>query len=210
VARSPMGVPAMYEYRFADPASSAYGSIDKPSLLWGGGMYLFALYDLFGVKEESWNISIGGSPHMPFDSTEFTFAFRGLHTFRSRGVRAGGGGFTAGREDIPSVILPLDLGGGQTWEIQKATIGRPYLQEINAVLHSVRFNSAKRRLTMTVESFRGHPTVARVHSPGASARVLLDGRAITDVKSIPSPGGGRLTEIRFNGSDSVQSLEIIY
>lgn len=210
VARSPMGVPAMYEYRFADPASSAYGSIDKPSFMWAGGMYLFALYDLFGVKEDSWNISIGGSAHTPFDSTEFTFAFRGLHTFRSRGVRAGAGGFTSRAEDIPSVILPLDLGKGQTWEIRKNSIGRPYLQELNAVLHSVRFNSAKHRLTMTVESFPGHLTIARVHSPGTSSRVLLDGRVLTDVRSTPSPGGGRLTEIRFNGADRVQSLEIIY
>ena len=210
VARSPMGIPAMYEYRFADPASSSYGSIDKPSFMWAGGMYLFALYDLFGVKEESWNISIGGSPHTPFDSTEFTFAFRGLHTFRSRKACDGAGGFTTSHEDIPSVVLPLDLGKGETWDIRKGSIGRPYLQELNAVLHSINYSSVNHRLTMTVESFPGHLTVALVHSPGASSRVLLDGRVITDVRSASSPDGGRLTEIRFTGSDRVQSLEIIY
>ena len=64
IINSPNGQPALYEYRISDKTNPAlYGKIDKPQFLWAGGWYFYTLYNLFGLKENEWNISF--SPYIP-------------------------------------------------------------------------------------------------------------------------------------------------
>ncbi|MFA4922814.1 MAG: amylo-alpha-1,6-glucosidase, partial [Ignavibacteriaceae bacterium] len=58
IINSPNGQPALYEYRISDKNDLAvYGKIDKPQFLWAGGWYFYTLYNLFGLRENEWNIS---------------------------------------------------------------------------------------------------------------------------------------------------------
>ncbi|MDA3860513.1 MAG: hypothetical protein PF445_04745, partial [Melioribacteraceae bacterium] len=72
VINSPNGQPAMYEYRISDKNNlDNYGKIDKPQFLWAGGWYIYSLYNLFGIKENNWNISL--EPFLPNDSDSVNF-----------------------------------------------------------------------------------------------------------------------------------------
>jgi hypothetical protein len=64
VIDSPNGQPAMYEYRVSkkdDP--EVYGKIDKPQFTWAAAWYLYSLYNVYGVKENEWNITL--NPWLP-------------------------------------------------------------------------------------------------------------------------------------------------
>jgi hypothetical protein len=72
IINSPNGQPAMYEYRVSkkdDP--SVYGKIDKPQFTWAAAWYMYSLYNLYGVKENEWNIAV--NPWMPEDQAEARF-----------------------------------------------------------------------------------------------------------------------------------------
>ena len=108
IMRSPMGQPAMYEYRYTDPASKEYGRVDKPSFLWAGGFYLKTLYALAGVKENEWNISF--SPAMPasIGACHFSLTF-GSQKDVTKKSSLPTGVLSSSGVSVPSMVLPLDL-----------------------------------------------------------------------------------------------------
>ena len=79
IMNSPNGQPALYEYRISDKNNPAiYGKIDKPQFLWAGGWYFYTLYNLFGLRENEWNISF--SPFIPeeMDSVKLLLLLKGV------------------------------------------------------------------------------------------------------------------------------------
>jgi hypothetical protein len=77
IRNSPGGQPSFYEYRNADPSSSEYGRIDKPTFLWAGGWYLHCLYRLAGIRENPFSLYL--SPDMPsaFEKIRYDISYRG-------------------------------------------------------------------------------------------------------------------------------------
>jgi len=77
VENSPNGQPSFYEYRITNPQSPRYGEIDKPTFLWAGGWYLYTLYRLAGLRENSSTIFF--HPELPdgFDNAEYDMTLYG-------------------------------------------------------------------------------------------------------------------------------------
>ena len=82
IAKSPMGQPAFYEYRFSDQRSPAYGKIDKPSFLWAAGFTLLTGYRLLGLTESEWNIVFSRSFPTDIDTARCVFEYGGAKDVR--------------------------------------------------------------------------------------------------------------------------------
>ncbi|MEP6891189.1 MAG: hypothetical protein ABI955_10915, partial [Nitrospirota bacterium] len=129
IIHSPNGQPALYEYRISDKSDPAsYGKIDKPQFLWAGGWYFYTLYNLFGLRENEWNISF--SPFIPkeMDSVQLTVTIRGVPVIVD--IKGKGNTLSSilfdGRE-IPSAIVPLDINHLRKIAFKLGNAQTPYL-----------------------------------------------------------------------------------
>lgn len=209
ITHSPMGQPAMYEYRYADPSSKEYGAIDKPSFLWAGGFYLKTLYDLFGARENVWNLSF--DPHLPrgYSAVRYTVT---LGRSKSAGIFGSGKylqSLVCGNETLPSLVLPEKISAEDSIAV---TFGAPkgaYLKSINAILIDVS-DSGSAVMKCTVRSFNGHATVAVIVSPENIGRVEVEGNAVSDIRRLADADGMTEYAIGFTGSATPQHVRIAF
>ncbi len=207
VMRSPMGQPALYEYRYADSTAADYGKVDKPSFLWYGGMYFAALYRLLGVQDNSWNLAIGDADSA-FTEAGWGLAFGGDHYVNvhreGRYLRS----FTAGAIDVPSCVLPLDIGAAADWTVTFGRPGEPYLRKANAIVHSVQYRG--RVLTIQLSSFDGHPVTVEVAASSGPQEASLDGLRVEPVAIGDEGGLGKVVTISFTGTAGKQTLSMTF
>jgi hypothetical protein len=208
-----MGQPAMFEYRYSDPASPEYGRIDKPSFLWAGGFYLKTLYALFGVEENEWNISL--SPALPpeIDSCAYT-----LEAGRSRTVTVTANiprsaSLVDNMGPLYTRVIPSPRAAGRTRQLHFGAAEMPFLLSANAIVQMVSYDPPKRRLACDVRSFDGHQTTLLVAGK-TPATATVDG-AVTGSgahggKTGLSTGENIITELRFNGSARTQHVVIYF
>jgi hypothetical protein len=210
IANSPMGIPAMYEYRFSDPASAEFGKIDKPSFLWAGGFYLYTLYHLFGVEENEWNVSIAGPLPSATPSATYSFAFG-----ESKLVNVHGKGnrlrtALVDDKELPSLVLPLEKDIGKSVDVEFGIPNQAYLERVNARLHFALFDAVKKSLLLKLSSFKGHNTVVSVVVLKPPKKVVLDGRTHGKYTVRNEKDGMKVLTISFAGSDKHQTLEIVF
>ncbi len=210
IANSPMGIPAMYEYRYSDPSSAEFGKIDKPSFLWAGGFYLYTLYHLFGVQENEWNASIAGPLPTATPSAKYSLAFGDMKLVSVHGKGNRLRTASVDDEELPSLVLPVEKMRGKRVDVEFGTPDRPYLERVNARLHSVLFDAVKKSLMLKVSSFKGHGTVASVIVLTIPKKVMLDGQTRSKYTIRTEKDGAKVLTISFFGSSKHQSLEIVF
>ncbi len=209
VMKSPMGVPAMYEYRFSDPESPAFGGIDKPSFLWAGGFYLYALYNLFGVRDNEWNISIGGGLPSGIDSVRLPFTMSSVIDVVSRGDGEMMKSVTVDGLYMPSLVVPTSCQGHSRIRV---TFGdrpeSPYVKGINAILHNAEWDEGSQILTLKISSFAGHLVTLDLVSPVLPKGGVLDGVPVSDLKTSESVDGVRPVQLSCVAGPGQQQLQI--
>ncbi|HMD14758.1 MAG TPA: amylo-alpha-1,6-glucosidase, partial [Bacteroidota bacterium] len=208
IVHSPMGIPAMYEYRFSDTTSQEFGKIDKPSFLWAGGFYLYTLYHLFGVNENEWNISFSGPLPSSSGSVHYSFAFG-----KEKMVVLNGKGkylqsCSVDGKNLPSLVLPDGSERGNTVDILFGNVKSPYLQSINSALHSVQYDEHGKVLKVRCSSFLNHQTVATVISPVKPKRVLVDRKKLTALHTKLLSDHLYAIQLNFAGSNKKQIIKI--
>ena len=208
IAESPMGQPAMYEYRFADPESPEFGKIDKPSFLWAGGFYLYSLYRLLGFTENDWNISVAAVRPAGVDSVRFSFAFGSKKIASIKGSGHSMRSMMIDGEAIPSVVLPLNLTKGTVLRCEMGKVNSPYLQSVNAIVRRVRLDKRGLTLESTMSSFAGHRVVARVVATKKPKTVTLNGKRINTQVTQQSKSRTFVISAQFEGSDQDQTLSV--
>ncbi len=208
VTRSPMGIPAMYEYRYSDPSSREFGKIDKPSFLWAGGFYLYTLYQLFGVKENEWNVSFVGPLPALSESATYSLAFGKLKNVSVSGKGKYLQSCVIDGKAVPSFVLPMDAQAATKVDVKFGNPATPYLENVNVRLLSAGFDQKQKSLKFVVSSFRGHKTIAIVVGPVAPQRVLIDGDVHSDAKAQTEADGVKSTQIVFVGSGKQQTIEV--
>lgn len=176
VMDSPNGQPAMYEYRVSkknDPA--VYGKIDKPQFTWAAGWYLYSLYNLYGVKENEWNIRF--APYLPGNQEKVEFVL----TAGGKDVNvhiSGEGNYVHeilfDRKKQYSTVFPYKLREGiTTIQIKKGSLSTPLLTNLNAILQQVTFDDAKKEMVVQIRSFEGHKVNAVIQTPFNVRKVML-------------------------------------
>jgi glycogen debranching enzyme len=180
IVNSPNGQPALYEYRISDKNDPAiYGKIDKPQFLWAGGWYFYTLYNLFGLRENEWNISF--SPFIPsgVDSIRLIVTLKGAPV----PVDITGHGRTLNRilfdgREIPSAVVPDDLKRPGRINLKLGAPAMPYLKSANALVIAPKYDRNSRKLEFDLQSFRDRVIKVQVISPGPNRRISVNGRYI--------------------------------
>ena len=182
IMNSPNGQPALYEYRISDKNNPVlYGKIDKPQFLWAGGWYFYTLYNLFGVRENEWNISF--NPFIPseMDSVELTVTINGGLVL----VDISGDGNTLSSVqfdeiEIPSAIVPNNMKSIKKISLKLGETKSPYLKSVNAIVISPKFDFKNRTLEFDLESFEDHIIELQIISPTEVENVLINGNSLSN------------------------------
>lgn len=181
IINSPNGQPALYEYRISDKNNPAiYGKIDKPQFLWAGGWYLYTLYNLFGLRENEWNISF--NPFIPeeMDSVQLTVTLNGVQVF----VNIRGDGSTLASilydgTEIPSAIVPDNINNLRKVTLKLGDVRTPYLNSANALVISPVYDKETKTLEFDLESFEGHLIEFQIISPTTVQNIFINGNNIS-------------------------------
>ncbi|HOT97972.1 MAG TPA: hypothetical protein PLN61_10635 [bacterium] len=168
IGRSPLGQPAFFEYRNADPASPRYGEIDKPTFLWTGGWFLHALYQLAGMRENEWNLAF--NPRLPqgwqklryevmLNGRKVEVAWRGDGAWFRR-IRADG-------QPLHTAVIPsaASVSPRRQLLLERGQPLLPYLAAATCVVTSARLDSRQRRLRIGVRGQAGQKAELAVVSP---------------------------------------------
>lgn len=210
VARSPMGIPAMYEYRYSDLSSKDYGKIDKPSFLWGGGFYLYTLYQVFGIKENEWNVSFAGPLPSLFRSINFSLAAGKLKNVSMTGRGKYLQSCKIDGHEVPSLVLPLDAYDASRIELRFGNAAEPYLESVTASLQSIQWNRTKGRLIIHLSSFVDHQVIAKVVARTKPRNTLLNGETFSSLKTMRRPDRVYELTVKFSAVTMTQTLELTF
>lgn len=180
IINSPNGQPALYEYRISDKTNpSVYGKIDKPQFLWAGGWYLYTLYNLFGLRENEWNISF--NPYIPqdLDSVTFNMNVKGKLTnvhITGKGDNVAYVEYNGKR--VPSLIIPDDLVDLNKIDIVLGKPLEPIVYSANAIVSNPVYNQNKNTLDFRLDSFEGHLTQIKIISPNKHKNISINDKSI--------------------------------
>ena len=206
IASSPNGLPAMYEYRSSDPQSPAFGTIDKPSFLWAGGMYLQVLYRILAVDENEWNISVRQELPSAMDSLSCSLTFAGLKKLAMHRGHDRLTGLAADGREIPSRILPVDLKNTGNWSSSGEIHPAEVLVKANAIVYSVTIDNGKNQIACDVSSFDEHFATLTFLSRIEPKQFTVDGKRQLKMMTIPAGEGLYSTEVSFLGSAKRQHV----
>lgn len=208
VAHSPMGQPAMYEYRYSDPKSPRYGWIDKPTFLWAAGFTLLTAYQLVGIDDNEWNISFSGDLPLAWDSVACSLEFFGAKHIRRVRQPKGFQQLTVDGALVPSVVVPVDVASSSSWVLQ--SVGRvvPQLESINAILRAVAISKDAKKLTIVASSFTGHVVSASINSQKRPLSVTVNGKPVKTFSVSHAKNGSFRTLVRYTASEPTQGMTI--
>jgi hypothetical protein len=197
IMRSPQGQPAMYEYRYSDPATADYGRIDKPSFLWAGGWYLLTLYRLLGAAENPWNLHLRTDLPGQAATPEFQWLVNGKI---AKVVYSGDGKYattiTYDGKPVPSLVIPAQHTPGAI-QITCGDIAKPYLENLTATLIDAQWQDQQKSLRWQSRAFPGHQVAATVISRNAPKRIFVDR------KILPAPAWSAQPEDKNSYRNSV-------
>lgn len=176
VINSPNGQPALYEYRVSDSTNSNYyGKIDKPQFLWAGGWYLYTMYNLFGVRENEWNISF--DPYLPAELKNVILEV----LVKNQPVRVSiyGNGENVSsikydQKDIPSLVIPGDNNPKNEIAIKLGNEIIPLIKSINSEIFNLEYDKNRRLLKFSTESNIGRELTIEIISANGVEGVVVD------------------------------------
>ncbi len=176
IINSPNGQPALYEYRISDKNNPAtYGKIDKPQFLWAGGWYFYTLYNLFGLRENEWNISF--NPYLPEDLDSIKFKLTVGNRLVDVEVIGEGENVSSIMYDdkqIPSLVIPSDVGNINKIIINLGDADIPLISSTDALVANAYFDKEKNILEFDLNSFEGHRIETKIISPLLIKEIIIN------------------------------------
>ena len=208
IVQSPSGQPALYEYRFADPDAANHGWIDKPTMMWSAGFCIGTAYQLSGMEDNVWNVTVAGNAPQALEQVRCGYTFGGDKTVERRGKGPMLTRMLAGKTDIPSRVLPLDARHASSISIDMGAIRYPFLDSVNAILHSASLDHDARVLMCTLSSYKDHQTTVKVITPWLARSVTINGKMWQDWAVTSTPTGTLVVAIRYGASEGRDAIEV--
>lgn len=208
IMEGPNGQPAYYEVRNANKDNlSEYGTVDKPQFLWAGAWYLYSLYNLYGIKENEWNISL--DPFLEQDQKNCTFTL-----FIDRKpllISISGKGETIksiwyNRKKIHSAVFPSHTPEIKKVDIVKGLPDYPYLQSTNSILNSCWYDN--KQLNVELEGYPGHRNESYIITPYEPKEILINGNQVTKNWSVEKIDGCYKLTLCFTHSKAIEEIAI--
>lgn len=212
VINSPNGQPAMYEYRISDKTNpKVYGKIDKPQFLWAGGWYLYSLYNLYGIRENIWNISV--EPFLPNDSDSISYVME-LKGKQIRVELSGEGKYPQvylnKEEVLPSCVIPYSIENITEIDIKMGELKTPIIYKAETKINNPVFSSDKKQLSFETESFVGNNVRIEILSTSKIDQLFNEDNKITKIETAELEDGNYLLSFEFVQSENGNDFEIIF
>ena len=186
IMNGPNGHPAMYEVRdgnFNNP--KVYGRIDKPEFMWAAGWYIYSIYHLYGIRENTWNIEL--DPYLPKGEKSCTFTLNAHGKKYSVNIKGEGNYIKeikySGKE-YPSAVIPYNSLKGKNIDITLGTPDIPYVQKTNSILLESNFNKNSRELSIKLKAFKKHRNQTYIISPFRPKNISIDGKSLKDMYTV--------------------------
>lgn len=212
IMHSPNGQPAMYEYRDSNKANKqTYGKVDKPTFLWAASWYIYALYDLYGVRENEWNISF--QPYLPADSKNPTFDIYAngyLQHVNITGTGTDIANILFNGVKTNSAVLPSGISTQNNIEIVFGKTTSPYLASTDSALISSKWQAKEQTLEVILAAFAGHQSAATFVSPTPVINIKIDGIKNADFTTTTQDNHLFTTTVKFRHLTAKQILNIEY
>jgi hypothetical protein len=210
VMKSPNGQPAMYEFRNANSEDhEAYGQVDKPQFTWAAAWYQYALYRLFGVRENEWNIAI--EPFVPekTDQVEYGLTLGGNRAQ----VRVRGTGPTIrrllidGRPQSSAVLTGSGMAASAV-EVELGEVETPYLASTEAIVVGSEYRRRSNSLLVVLKAFARHLNKTEIVSAFRPVSVLHNGDELTSGWSVGRVGEAYRTQIQLTHASTLDTLVV--
>ncbi|MBU4444584.1 hypothetical protein KJ656_05815, partial [bacterium] len=160
--------------------SDVYGKIDKPNFLWAAGWYLYSLYHLYGIEENTWNVSM--KPFLPEDqeTCEFDLALNGKkhrisisgHGDYLQSVRNNG-------DECASVVF-VKNNDNSNYQFSCGLPEYPYLESTESIVLSCDYDRWNQHLFMSLKAFPGHRNKISIISPVKPASIRFNNQVVED------------------------------
>jgi hypothetical protein len=166
----PNGQPAMYEVRNGNKNNPAeYGTVDKSNFLWAGGWYINTLYNLYLLKENSWNITLNPYNNGIEKEINLSLALNGkLSDVRIKGNGSYVESIKYDGKELPSLVIPAAIKSIENIDIMLSEkLGEALISETNSVLLDAELSG--NHLVFYLKAFEGHSNttdIISVHKPG--------------------------------------------
>ncbi len=195
IMNSPNGQPALYEYRISDKTNpSIYGKIDKPQFLWAGGWYLYTLYNLFGLRENEWNISLDPYIPQPLRNIELSLLVNGeIAKVLINGKGKEVAYIKYNGATIPTLVLPTDISNLNKIEIKLGKTSTPLIYSANGQINNINYNFNKNILEFDLESFIGHKIQIKIVSPIKIRNIFINKEITNEYRVVQEDGLYKLT-----------------
>ena len=210
IMNSPNGQPAMYEYRSSDNQNLLRrGKIDKPQFMWAASWYLYSLYDLFGLKENIWNISF--DPYIPDEMKEISY----ISMVNRKPVQViidGEGSYISeikfDGKSSNSLVIPGDIAIENKIKISLGKLKSPYLVATNSILESNEYNITEKTLNLVLKAFTGHLNETEIISPVKPKTIFQNKKDIKSVWSLKEENGIYQISVNFLHVSNIDSIRI--
>jgi hypothetical protein len=196
----PNGQPAMYEVRNANVGNpKEFGTVDKPQFMWAGGWYLYSLYHLFAVGDETWNISL--NPWLMAGQQEVNYALtvegkavpvQITREGAKRNAAATNFDVSADGQALPSLILPNEKFSPRQLTLREGSDVTAYLKSTGSVLETI--SSDKESMHLKLHAFAGHKNTTVIVAKQTPKKILVDGEPV----SFAWNKSGEFGEIKFS------------
>lgn len=161
IKNSPNGTPSFYETRITAPNTPQYGQIDKPSFLWQGGWYMYILYQLAGMRENSWNIYF--YPVLPENFTDVNYKLMIWGDLANVKYEGNGNYFKKIQIDGKRANSAVMTTSVKDIVLTRGMPEQPYLAEASCIVDSVKFKDNV--LNINLIGIKGESTILTVVSP---------------------------------------------
>ncbi len=210
IMNSPNGQPAMYEYRNSNYQNpELYGKVDKPQFLWAAGWYLYCLYNLSGVTQNSWNIIFKPCMDKHQPGVRYPLYLYGQHVT----VNMAGAGhwiktIKYNSEPYPSAVVPRELFKIENIDIILGEPESPYIMEMNSILESCRLSKDRKILQFVISAFRKHRNSMKIVSPWKPLSVQINGLAFQQDWKLDKEGQFYVMNIEHEHQFDADTVEI--
>jgi hypothetical protein len=207
IMNGPNGQPALYEVRNGNINDlSVYGTVDKPQFLWAAGWYLYSVYHLYGINENSWNISFDPFLNNHQSSTSFDIFLNGhLVNIDVTGKGSNIKYIKYGDQIYSSTLIPTEIPNSSSVSIELGKLEIPVVSSTNSVLLKSFYQPGI--LNFRLKAFIGHRNVSKIISPYKPVFVKINN---TDYENwtVQTLNNNYEIEIKFNHSFNVDVITI--
>jgi hypothetical protein len=152
-----------------------YKFIQTTMTLWAGGWYLYTIYNLFGLRENEWNISF--KPFIPKSLNEIKLHLLINSKDVDVQIRGKGKDITLVKYNskiLPTLVIPDDINDLKNIDIELGKAKTPLIYSVNGILTTTNFNNNKNILEFNLESFAGHEVQIEIISPVKAAKIFIN------------------------------------